>query len=675
MKKLTAITTILVLIVSLMTGCQASSIEKFEVGQAQMTQGDYDQAKEVFDEVLVMDETFWAAWENLVLIYLNQDDFQQAENTLLDYYTVVKNNLDDLDDLTIRAQMKKIQIYGRDLERADYSLGDWYQEAVPIMPDLTLVDENFDMETPLLLNLPDNAKAYYTLDGSIPSELDQQVPLNEPLTMDEGDYMLGVVYINEYGVASIPAFLSVEAYRKPPALTLSLEGGAYEGPIEIYLTDYDYENMDVYYTIDGSDPMTDGYYYDEYSGIKMTNGRYNLRVVYYDYTTDRVSKETVAEYDVTNPNAVSEYTEITIAVFGVSDYAFEELQYAADDLNYYEDNMVVSLYEAVSLEELITDLDTGYADGYYGPAMYVEDVQAYDLLMPTDAFQSTEGIAFYKNAMEAGSYKGTTYTWPVTISPNLMLFYDSYDVTDYYVDIDSWQALIDVANQGYDDYNFLYPEDHAGEWLLAFYAGMGGKVAYDENGLVVSDETTMAKALQLAYDLPSLYGLGYEGMDYATYSDALYYGEATTVFADAYDVVINDESYLYTPAGAMPLPDGGYASAINLVDGLHINKQLNQANELSVARVFYRYIARDYYVNYIAGYDERIPAIGTAVDLDSLWLTGDFADYEHAVMNNITIPFTFAVMDDIEAMGEVLYEVMMGRLTVQEGVANILENN
>ena len=47
---------------------------------------------------------------------------------------------------------------------------------------------------------------------------------------------------------------------------------------------------------------------------------------------------------------------------------------------YTQENLDVVVYEAMSYDEVISDLESGYADAFYGPATYVEDFAGIGLL-------------------------------------------------------------------------------------------------------------------------------------------------------------------------------------------------------------------------------------------------------------------------------------------------------
>lgn len=667
-KKLAIVLTLALLI---LTACVPSVEKQLEKAAQLVKERDYNEAIEIYEKILDEDETMYEAWDGLVKAYIKDDEYRDADKALEEFFEVIKDNYEQDDEVDYDDWLDEINDYANDILDEDEEVGDWFNELNP--PTINLMDLAYDhdIESPIVLDVPKGMDVYYTLDGSKPDKRDDKY--GDGIKIDEeGEYILTVVAVNDFGIEGDESFTYVYVYAMPEAPVVNVDEGTYDNEVTLYVENYNYETMDLYYTLDGTDPQTNGYYYYEEDGIRLHNGDYEVRISYYDYDTGYYSKETVLNYNINNPNAVTEYTEFKVALFDVDYNTYNEVEYALYDIYTYEENIDVIVYEVYDLDTLMTDLESGYADAFYSHSMYVEDLAGLGLLADAEDIITFSDYDYYNLASDAGYYDGDYYTLPVTIDPDMQLYANTFDL--YEPQVETWEQMIEAANSGYSSYNFLYPEDIGGYWLYSFYLGYGGYYQFDEKGNFVIDRQPLIDALQFTYDLPVTYFLGYEGMDYDTYISSIENGDATLVLSNPWFINTYDYSENYMPLGPMPLPNGEYAASVNNVYGLHVNSMIaGDENKMKVSRVVYKYLAEDYYANYIASYTDGLPAIKSSLNADYLWLSGDVEDYEFAIDYNITVPYTYQLENVYEVMGYYMYEVFYNEMSIEEAADIIIE--
>lgn len=666
-KKLAVMMAFLLLI---LTACSSGVEGKIDKAKGLVKEREYEAAISIYEAIIEDDETVYEAHEGLAIAYLRDEEFSDAEEVLEEFFEVVKDHYQEDDSVDYDYWMGEIIDNVRKVDKSGERVGRWFKELEAPVIDLMDLPYDYDLDTPIVFDVPEGVDVYYTLDGSNPTTKDERY--NGSISVEEeGEIILSVVAVNDYGIEGEATYTYLSVYTIPDAPTLTEEEGTYDAELTLFVEDYDYDTMDVYYTLDGSIPSDYGMYYYEEDGITLENGDYELMVQYYDMTTGLYSQVLTANYTINNPNALTEYTEFYVAVLDTSDETYNEVEYALYELYYAEENIDVTVYKVEDLDTLAYDLESGYADAYYGPATYVEDFAELGLLADVSQVMSMDDYEYYNEAYDAGLYYGDYYTMPVVIEPGIVLYVNSYDVDS--TDIMTWDQLIDTANNGASSYNFLYPEDLAGYWAYSFYLGFGGAWQMDDKGNFILDRQPLIDAIQFAYDLPSTYGLGNRGMTYDTYSSAIESDDVTMVMSNG--LYMHDLDYFeyYSMVGPMPLPNNAYTASVNTVDGLHINSQIiGNPNKLASARLAYKYLSQDYYVNYIASESNALPAIIEAVDTDLMWLNGGFENYENAINQNITVATTYQLVSLQEVMNTYMMYVFDGGMAASEAADVII---
>lgn len=665
---------LIMIVVMMVTACSPSVSDQLAKGQELLRNREYDASIEIFEEIVEADETQFDAWHSLVKAMVRDEQYAHAEEALEKYFKAIEGTYESNTDVENRDLIRGVVNFAKDIQSEGERMGSWFDQLE--VPNLDFYDlsGNYDIGETITLDAPKGITLYYTLDGSDPDPKEASQKYKTPIVLEEeGEFTLNVLGVNGYGLESGVTYAWISSYDLPEALELSIPGGSYEGPIQVYIEDYDYE--DVMYTTDGTDP-TYGLYYDDYSGIRLSQGDYTIRASYYDYEIGMYSAETYEEYSITNPYALSDYTEINVAIYDVHEWVATEIEYTLDGINNNYNNALVMYYYVYELEALKEDLASGYAQMVYCPSSYVEDL-AYDgLIAPIDETYNPDSSAYYSNALEAGLYGGEHYTLPVTINPNMMLYYNTEDVgSDYYADIDSWEEVIRVANEGTTGNNFIFAMDEAGDAVFSFYNGLGGTMESNGSGGYNMDQGLLMEAMQLALDLPTVHGLGFIGMDTNIYMDSLDYGNSTMAYSTMETMGYYNTSWYFTPSGPLPLPNGGYASSVNLVNGLHVSPTfMGDTDKVKLSQYITMSLSDAPSVNYISGYGEAIPAKMSEAVSDDIYLYGTFDDYERAVLNNITLPINDKLNTIIQSISTGLYMVVYEEADLASAVKTIVDS-
>lgn len=664
----------MLILVMVVSACSQSPEKRYEEGEQLLRNRAYDDAIEIFEGLLDEDPLNYDAWHDLMKALVRDQQLAKASDTLTKYYETVKEDYQKNESVSYQDLLRDVLAYGYDIRSGGGYVADWIDTLQPGPVSLDQVPYDLEEGDLIELDVPEGMTLYWTLDGSKPDITDESQRYLEPLTVNfDGEKTLTVVAVNDFGLQGPESYTWVSVYERPEALSPSVSGGTYDGPIVVFFPDYDYDTMDLYYTLDGSDPIDYGYYYEE-TGIRLIGDSFTLRAAYYDYNTGAYSSETQVDYVVSDPYALSDFTEITLLLFAVDEMVASEIDYALSDLNNSGGDFYINSYSVDTYDELLDELSYNNVDLIYSGASYVEDLVADTAIVPVTGLMDLDPEDYINDALEAGVFQEDYYHLPVTVNPNMMLYYNTGETgDDYYTDIDTWDQLIDFANDGRLTYNFIHPENMIGEWLFGYYLGFGGSIDPIVDGFTL-DEKALADAMTFVSDLPTTYGLGYTGMDSLAYHEAIEDSSASLVYANTAYLKDYDYYYSYIPAGQMPLPNGGFAGAVNLVDGFMITDHvMGDSDRELLVKLVYDTFAYQTYANYIAGYGESIPAVLSAVDMDSLWLDGYYEDYEHAVSNNVTIAYTYDLFDLFETMTLVMQEVLYEGTSPEDGAKTIVD--
>ncbi len=238
-----------------------------------VSEGNYDRAIACYNRAIELDREDIELLFSLAEVYFLKNNKIEYEYLLRE---IVKNEGATLEQLD-RAYGKLIAIYRargdyqtiNDLLQAsqDQELIATYRNYIAQAPEFSLTEGYYTGIQPLKLTASGSGKVYYTLDGSDPDA--SATPYTTPILLEDGDYLVKAVFINDNGVPS--EIVSKEYHVENdeiPAPEISAVSGEYEFPISIEVLD---DNDEVYYTTDGSDPT---YSSSIYSGpIPMPLGK------------------------------------------------------------------------------------------------------------------------------------------------------------------------------------------------------------------------------------------------------------------------------------------------------------------------------------------------------------------------------------------------------------------
>ncbi|MBR1703324.1 MAG: chitobiase/beta-hexosaminidase C-terminal domain-containing protein [Lachnospiraceae bacterium] len=125
-----------------------------------------------------------------------------------------------------------------------------YQNYIAERPQFSVPSGEYEEVKALKMTASGGGKIYYTLDGETPDASKTQYV--SPILMEDGDFTVKAVYINENGVQSQVAsawyHITVTELEAPE---INLDGGEYDLPYKITVTN---NSENIYYTTNGTTP-------------------------------------------------------------------------------------------------------------------------------------------------------------------------------------------------------------------------------------------------------------------------------------------------------------------------------------------------------------------------------------------------------------------------------------
>lgn len=227
-----------------------------ECAKHMVTLGNYDSAIRYYTRAMELDRFNVDLKLDLAEVYFLKNDKENYEYWLRD---IVEDPQSDLEQLE-SAYGKLIAIYRA---KGDYqtinemllsceseSIRTVYQSYLSEMPQFSVPAGEYDEVKALKLTVTGKGNIYYTVNGTTPDENSELY--TTPILLEQGDYTVKAVFINENGVMSDIADaeyqINVEELEAPE---LNVDGGEYDTPVLITVVN---DSEDVYYTVDGTEP-------------------------------------------------------------------------------------------------------------------------------------------------------------------------------------------------------------------------------------------------------------------------------------------------------------------------------------------------------------------------------------------------------------------------------------
>ena len=234
--------------------------EEYQVSKAVQytTLGEYDKAIAFYNRALELKEGDIELQFSLAEVYFLKNNKIEYEYLLRE---IVKNERASNEQLD-RAYGRLIAIYR---DREDYEtinellLGSNNAELIAMYanytsnpPEFSVIEGYYNSIQPLKLTAAGNGRIFYTLDGGDPDEDSFQYTM--PILLENGDYLVKAVFINEYGIVS--DVVSKEYHIDNDVILapeININSGTYNMPMDIEVLTME-EDDEIYYTTDGSVP-------------------------------------------------------------------------------------------------------------------------------------------------------------------------------------------------------------------------------------------------------------------------------------------------------------------------------------------------------------------------------------------------------------------------------------
>ncbi|MDE5866696.1 MAG: chitobiase/beta-hexosaminidase C-terminal domain-containing protein, partial [Lachnospiraceae bacterium] len=166
-------------------------------------------------------------------------------------------------------------------------------------PEFSYAEGDYDMVIPLKLSSNTAGTIYYTMDGTTPDKFSSVY--TAPLFLENGDYKISAVFINDYGIQSEVVSKTYHISPEiPTAPEVNLYSGEYIKPMLIEVEEL--EGCRIFYTVDDSDPDDSSILYT--GAIPMPLGTTYFRFV--NISEEGIASEVTERiYTLSLPDAIS----------------------------------------------------------------------------------------------------------------------------------------------------------------------------------------------------------------------------------------------------------------------------------------------------------------------------------------------------------------------------------
>lgn len=239
-------------------------------------ENDYGQAINSLEKAIALDE------ENIDLIKLKAEyytlyGFRDTSKSILENAIVSGHDTLEIYEILISYYMEESNysaIVSLITNTSNSLVYEKYKHYISLPPRFSSAPGVFYNKISLELLSNGSGAIYYTLDGTVPTESSERY--KGPLYLEEGEYQINAVFINDVGVLSdlISGTFTIDL-SKPFAPDVNVYSGVTSRP-EAIVIDVQ-ENCQVLYSLDGSDITENSF---RYSGpIAMPIGSFTLRCV------------------------------------------------------------------------------------------------------------------------------------------------------------------------------------------------------------------------------------------------------------------------------------------------------------------------------------------------------------------------------------------------------------
>lgn len=253
-----------------------------------------------------------------------------------------------------------------------------YQEYLALAVNFSYEEGSYIGTIPLKLSSGSEGTIYYTMDGSTPNTSSKKYV--SPLFLEEGEYTVTALFINEYGVQSevVTKNYVIEQREVPMPPSVNCYSGEYVLPEWISI-DFE-DHCSVYYTTDGSIPTNEDIKYTE--PIPLPLGKTQFKFICYNEKSGYYSDVTVREYEF-HLNTDYEYTQAQRDLYALMINENIILDYAGTRSNFVGKNLYE--YQYVITEE-------GLGEFYLFAEFYQSEegnVDATGLMFAVNAYDGT----------------------------------------------------------------------------------------------------------------------------------------------------------------------------------------------------------------------------------------------------------------------------------------------
>ncbi len=192
--------------------------------------------------------------------YYNLEDYEDALSCFTSYLKADNTSFSGYEYLI--NTYKKLEMPDKidELLSLDYLDQDIISQYVLEAPEITSGSGTFSDDYILSMKNAHNHSMYYTLDGSDPAT--NGVKYLKPLKLEEGTYQIRAVCLTDKVMYNHETNALVEIKYQPPEVpTIEPAGGEITTETDIVMTAAQKDDL-IYYSFDGSDPLTGGELYD-----------------------------------------------------------------------------------------------------------------------------------------------------------------------------------------------------------------------------------------------------------------------------------------------------------------------------------------------------------------------------------------------------------------------------